>query len=132
MFGCNQSLLILGTIIFGLKLIAEVIMGSLIFYHLRVVQLPPSYTGCIPFNIQPWAWMFWIPKVIYHTAMFVIILVKLVREMRDANPTPRMMVLLLRDSATYYITITFSGIPTDSYHDILHHELPNAGENAAF
>ncbi|CCL99771.1 uncharacterized protein FIBRA_01793 [Fibroporia radiculosa] len=103
MYGCNRQLLKIMVVTFGLQVISDTVVGGVVFDRLGVMPLPPSYTGCIPSNIQSWFWVYWVPKLVFQTGVFAITAFKFVQELLDTTKTPHIMTVLLRDSALYFI-----------------------------
>lgn len=65
-------------------------------------MLPRQFTGCIPTNVKPYAWTYWIPVLVFESILFLLALVKSIRRGRENAETPYLLIVLLRDSIIYY------------------------------
>ena len=68
------------------------------------VHLPPQFPGCFPAGPNDRLWTFWIPSVTFESVLLVLSVVKLFDEWREVY-VPKVMILLLRDSAIYFAAV---------------------------
>ena len=67
--------------------------------------------GCLPMDIPPWSWTYWIPSVIFDTTLFLLSLWKTVAIVVESTASsPRLLVVLLRDSFLYFGGVMFWSI----------------------
>ncbi|KAH9940268.1 hypothetical protein B0H21DRAFT_754870 [Amylocystis lapponica] len=103
MYGCRPKILFWLCAVFALELTSATAIIGVVAYNLRVVTLPPSYTGCVPTNIAHYAWMYWLPIATFETTLFTLAFAKSVAIARSESHTvPYVMAVLLRDSVAYF------------------------------
>ncbi|PCH37113.1 hypothetical protein WOLCODRAFT_146538 [Wolfiporia cocos MD-104 SS10] len=104
MYDCRRSLLIILCTLFVGELVAETAVFVMVVYnmHDRHGHHRKLFTGCIPGHVVPWAWSYWIPILSFESLLFVLALVKVIQQLCTKTHTPRLMVLLLRDSLLYF------------------------------
>ena len=68
------------------------------------MHLPPQFPGCFPAGPNDRLWTFWIPSVTFEIVLLVLSVVKLYNEWRHGC-VPKVMILLLRDSAIYFAAV---------------------------
>lgn len=68
------------------------------------LELPSSLpvTGCVAWNIKPYAWAYWVPTMIWESLLLALSLYKSARQAREEAGTPHLMVVILRDSILYF------------------------------
>lgn len=58
--------------------------------------------GCAAWNIKPYAWAYWVPTMVWEALLLVLSLYKSAQLAKEEEGTPRLMVVILRDSILYF------------------------------
>ena len=69
------------------------------------LALPASFPGCVPTNQGKDTSAYLIPMLIFQSTVCVLAVIKSVQTAAGEYNTPKVMVVLLRDSATYFGSI---------------------------
>ncbi|KAL6304788.1 hypothetical protein BKA93DRAFT_248733 [Sparassis latifolia] len=101
MYGCNRKLLAVMCGFFVLDIVVTAAVGGTATHKMRAITVA-GHTGCLPVNDYSYAWAYWVPSLGFEIILFVLALWKAVQEVRGDIRTPRLMVVLLRDSIFYF------------------------------
>ena len=66
------------------------------------MPLPPLFPGCVPANPSSHMWSYWVPLFSFQSVLFLLAIAKVCESARKEWRTPRVLVVLLRDSLTYF------------------------------
>ncbi|KAI0928145.1 hypothetical protein AcW1_005486 [Taiwanofungus camphoratus] len=103
MYGRNRAFLITLCVIYSFVLVSETTIISLIVHDPRFIELPVAmFTGCLPTNLKPYAWTFWLPMLTFEGIIFFLSLWRVVRIAREGIKTPDLVIALARDSVIYF------------------------------
>ncbi|GBE77636.1 hypothetical protein SCP_0105160 [Sparassis crispa] len=86
---------------FVLDIVVTAAVGGTATHKMRAITVA-GHTGCLPVNDYSYAWAYWVPSLGFEIILFVLALWKAVQEVRGDIRTPRLMVVLLRDSIFYF------------------------------
>ncbi|KZT64147.1 hypothetical protein DAEQUDRAFT_732999 [Daedalea quercina L-15889] len=104
MYCCNRTFLITLCVLFVIELVIESTIIGEVIYALQDWALPMDITtpGCAATGIKPWAWVYWIPIMIWEALLLALSLYRSAQQAREEAGTPRLMIILLRDSILYF------------------------------
>ena len=67
--------------------------------------LPPSFPGCAPINSSDHMYAYLVPMLVYQCTLCTLTVVKSIQVAVAEYNTPKVMAVLLRDSAAYFGSI---------------------------
>ncbi|KAH9923853.1 uncharacterized protein B0H18DRAFT_955698 [Fomitopsis serialis] len=110
MYRCNRTLLItlcamlIVELAIETTLIAEVIYGLKGRFNATDIILPADslISTCVADGIKKWAWAYWVPVMVWESLLLALSLYRSAQQAREEAGTPRLMVVLLRDSVLYF------------------------------
>ncbi|EED78161.1 predicted protein [Postia placenta Mad-698-R] len=109
LWGCKRSVLVALCITYLSVLVSE---STVISIALKEVAFEPlsilTITGCIPSNIKPNIWAFWIPMLFFETLLLVLCLAQSSRAISLQRKTPQLIFVIFRDAVVYFGSVVIS------------------------
>jgi len=103
LYGCNRRVLLLLCVIYVGVFTSENVIIGIVIRDAVFDPLPlPTFTGCLPSNIKPYAWTFWMPMLIFETILLAMSIFRSVVLAANDWQTRRLVFVLLRDSVVYF------------------------------
>lgn len=97
---------IIGPITFHMKserhYYCPILLGFYLIPFFPVIQPPLGLQGCILNNDVSYTYAYWIPMIGFETVVFTLAVIKCVQVARAETDTPRVLMVLLRDSVGYF------------------------------
>ncbi|KAI0077358.1 hypothetical protein K474DRAFT_1095438 [Panus rudis PR-1116 ss-1] len=87
------------------RTIVEVTILARIVASMQSVLLEPPFNSCLAVSTEPNAWSYWIPTIAFESLMFILTLNKCIKCLMDRYGTPRLLVIMLRDSLVFFGSI---------------------------
>ncbi|KAK7685915.1 hypothetical protein QCA50_010722 [Cerrena zonata] len=100
MYECNRKLLFGLLTLLGVSTLAEKIYLGFIVARSHNIHLP--LPGCFLLNTQKFAFTYWFPMITFESTLFILAIIKSVRQAMKDTTTPHLMFILLRDSIVYF------------------------------
>ncbi|KAL6308869.1 hypothetical protein BKA93DRAFT_482999 [Sparassis latifolia] len=97
-FNCDRRFLIIVGTYFGLQLAWMLALYAVFAANFQVIELPQTWTGCMPSRPGAYEWMMWIPAVSTEGALLAILLIKGTQIVHQGIRPPRALFVILRDN----------------------------------
>ncbi|GBE87105.1 hypothetical protein SCP_1003520 [Sparassis crispa] len=104
-FNCDRRFLIIVGTYFGLQLAWMLALYAVFAANFQVIELPQTWTGCMPSRPGAYEWMMWIPAVSTEGALLAILLIKGTQIVHQGIRPPRALFVILRDTLLYLALI---------------------------
>ena len=120
MYNCDKRLLVFLSLFLVVQVITETaVTGPLVipmkrrlsrshsltcadYWCTTALHLPPQFPGCVPVDFSPHMWAYWVPLLSFQTVLFVLAMAQVLIEARREWNTPKLLVVMLRDSLVYF------------------------------